>query len=217
MSCKININADNLSIIAQRTLAWEKRARGKNLFRGKNDYTESPRLAYKVNQEMEQALQNIRDLSRHPKNSFFPEEDKQIARVINKIATYALKDPENYKQKAEDAKGEEGYGRLKELSHLTGHYQAALEVIAAVSGILAPSVISAAANNLLRGTYQFNYNSAEDNKNQAMIKSGFTALEIVNREVKDTAIAKYLKQEQNPITIATIAGLNTFKETELPY
>lgn len=221
------IKAGNLALIARNDLDWQKKARGRKIFNQHQAYSSSDgiRKSKVVNKDLEETLNNIIDITDSVK--FTTPQDRQIRRVVRKIASSSLKTKQVCQKEIDEANAglnapsekpitKEEKWRREGVAHstinraqmkLTGEYQAALEVISAVTGSLTPGVVSAAAGNLVKGTYQLYYYSAEDKKNETMLNSGMKYLRMLNAEVNDPTLKVFLKKEGTPVTLSTVAGL----------
>jgi len=198
-----------------------------------------------INAEMEKTLQNIVDLTEKAIGNRYEQASEAV--LIKKIAQNALNKPSEFpkpqepvEKPATDGKsnwfkrgnkpekknkydiGREQFTEAENLAAITGHYQAALEVISAISFSLSPATVSAAADCLLKGSYQLSFNDSgfvetdgcnyraaklSEKKNEALLATGMESLTIINREVKDKDIVKYLEEEPSQANLATIAGL----------
>jgi|GEM_PF-5613251 len=219
------IKAGNLALIAKNEMEWQKKARGRKIFNRDSGYSYGLKKTKEVNKDLAETLNNIVDIADSVK--FTTPKDKQIRRVVRKIASTSLKAQKACQKEMDEARAKQNAPSEKPLSpsqksnreytaisemkqaqmKLTGDYQAALEVISAVSCSLTPGVVSAAAGNLLKGTYQLYYYSSEDKKNQTMLNAGMKYLRMLNTEVNDPTLRTFLKREGTPTTISTIAGL----------
>jgi len=206
-----------LSKIAREALDRQKAARGGQILITpsasledrlyKKPVTLGIKVAENVSDEFEETLKNIVELSGQTNVNFFLNSKSQ--RLIKKIAVNALKDKEGYKK---EIAGEEKISRKKMIAlvKLTGHYQAALEVISAINcSMIGP--IPGAAHNLLQGSHQLNYERIGefgDAKNEALLKNGIESLKIINDEYREQDVAFLLEKGPKFSTFSALAGLN---------